>query len=101
MLYALSGALRSRFAEWLMTVPHFASPNLLAGHELLPEVAFPAETPPPPGRIGELLARCYNDAGWRAACTDELGIVLERLGPPGAARRAAAHLLDVASPPRT
>lgn len=97
VLYALTGRLRSRFASWLVTVPHFAAPNLLAGREVLPEVPFPAEAPPPPGHVGALLDRCYNDADWRRSCLWGLDHAARRLGPPGAARRAAGHLLEVAT----
>ena len=68
VLYALTGRLRSRFASWLVTVPHFASTNLLAGREVLPEVPYPAQAPPPPDHVGALLGRCYNDVAWRRTC---------------------------------
>ncbi|MDA1266642.1 MAG: hypothetical protein O2816_16300 [Planctomycetota bacterium] len=100
VLYALTGKLRSRFASWLVTVPYFAGPNLLAREELLPEVAFPAEAPPEPSHVGRLLARCYNDARWRHSLAHGLERAARRLGPAGAAQRAAAHLLDLATAPR-
>lgn len=98
VFYALRGALRTYLSRWLVTVPHFASPNLLAREEVLPEVAFPAASPPAPAALGPLVARCYNDAAWRAGVRRGLDRAARRLGPPGAARRAALHLLDVAAP---
>lgn len=98
-LYALNGRIRSRLTSWLVTVPHFAGPNLLAGQEVLPEVAFPVQSPPDPSHLGQLLSRCYNDPAWRGACIGGLDRAAERLGPPGAARRAAGHLLELACSP--
>lgn len=95
VLYSLTGRVRSRIAGWLVTVPWFASPNLLAGKEVLPELAFPAESPPEPRILGEHLSRCYNDAAWRASCLEGLSRARERLGAGGACRRAAGHLLEV------
>ena len=80
----------------LMSAPYFASVNLLAGEEVLPEFCFRGEGPIE--EIGRALFRCYNDTGWRARCRTGLDQAAKRLGPPGAADRAARHVLAVAAP---
>jgi lipid-A-disaccharide synthase len=96
VLYALRGALRSRVAGWLVTVPWFAGPNLLAREQVLPEVAFPAERPPDPEQLGALLVRAFQDDEWRRTCRRGLERAARRLGPAGTGARAARHLLQVA-----
>lgn len=88
-----------RRTEWarrrLLVAPWFASVNLLAGRELLPEFAFAGDGPR--GEVASALERCYNGDAWRAACMAGLDEVAQRLGPPGAAQRAAAAVLEVAA----
>lgn len=96
VVYALAG-LRARLASFLLTCPHFASVNLLAGEEVLPERGFRAGEPGPRGEVGDLLLRCYNDAAWRARCRAGLDRAAARLGPPGATDRAARHVLALAA----
>jgi len=90
--------LRTRRELWmyrnLLTVPWFASVNLLAGEELLPEFCFRGEGPTE--EVGRALERCYKDADWRARCARGLELAARRLGPPGACERAARHALEVA-----
>jgi lipid-A-disaccharide synthase len=82
----------------LLIAPWFASINLLAGRELVPEFAF--ADPGPRAAVGEALLRCYDDRAWRGACIRGLDEVARRLGPPGAARRAAAAVLELAAAQR-
>ncbi len=78
-------------ARQFLTAPWFSSVNLLAGRELFPEFFFRDPVPSP-----ELLAavdRGLHDAGWRAEVRAQLEETQERLGPPGATRRAALAVL--------
>jgi len=97
VLYGLRGALRTRLAPYLVTVPHFASTNLLAGEEVLPERTLHAGASRAAPEVGSLLEQCYNDAPWRERCLRGLDRAAERLGPPGAAERAAKHVLALAA----
>jgi len=85
----------TRFMRPLLSLPWFASVNLLAGREVLPEFGFHGEGPLE--EVGRVLARCYNDDAWRARCVAGLDQAAARLGPPGAARRAALHALSLAA----
>ncbi len=98
VLYALQGRVRTLLSSWLVTVPHFAVTNLLAGEEVLPERAFPAADPPPTAELASLLERCHRDEAWRRRCLAGLERAARRLGGPGASRRAAGHLLELAHP---
>ena len=81
----------------MLTVPWFASPNLVAGEELLPEYAVVGDGDPAP--VAEALARLHTDETERRRVRTGLQRVLHRLGPPGAARRAARHVLHHLRPP--
>ena len=80
--------------EHLLSTPHFASVNLLAGREVLPEFCFTGEGPLE--AVGQALERCYKDEAWRGRCGEGLERAARRLGPAGASRRAACHALEVA-----
>ncbi len=94
VVYRLENAWQSWLYRRFLTVPWFASPNLLAGSEVLPEFCFHGEGP----RVSEALSRCYNDDTWRAECVRGLERAAARLGPPGATERAARHALARALP---
>ncbi len=93
VVYRLRHRRESWMARHLLTLPWFASPNLLAGREIYPEFCFRGEGS---GAIGAALERCYNDALWRQECVRGLERAAARLGPPGASERAARHALEVA-----
>ena len=96
VIYALRGGLRSRLVPTLLTTPFFSTTNLLAGEELLPERGFRANAEGPLEEVSTLLRRAHLDAEWRAECQAGLQRAAERLGPAGAARRCAQHVLEVA-----
>jgi lipid A disaccharide synthetase len=96
VIYAVRGGLRSRLVPALLTTPHFSTTNLLAGGELLPERGFQAHAPGPLEEVGALLRRAHLDEEWRATCRSGLERAVERIGPAGAARRCAQHVLEVA-----
>jgi lipid-A-disaccharide synthase len=93
VVYRLPGRLWSWARPRFLTVPWFASTNLLASRELLPEFCFHGEGPFEEACAA--LERCYGDPEWRGACRAGLEEVAARLGPAGATRRAARHALGL------
>lgn len=85
----------TRLMRPLLSLPHFSSVNLLAGREVLPEFGFHGEGPLE--EVGRVLGQCYNDDAWREHCIAGLDQAAARLGPPGAALRAARHALSLAA----
>ena len=79
----------------LLTAPYFSSVNLLAGHEVLPELCFHGDGPLDEAR--NLLESALYDEDWRAECVGGMDRASQRLGPPGAVERAASHALAVAA----
>jgi lipid-A-disaccharide synthase len=75
----------------IIQVSHLAMPNLLAGETIFPEFIQSAAT-------GENLANAaiefLRDPERRAAVKEKLAALIASLGAPGAARRAAARILD-------
>lgn len=94
VVYRLNGRRGRWMFEHLLSTPHFASVNLLAGREVLPEFCFTGKGPVE--AVGQALERCYKDEAWRAYCGAGLERAARRLGPAGASRRAALHALEVA-----
>jgi lipid-A-disaccharide synthase len=94
VLYRLSSARTEWASRRFLTVPWFSSVNLLAGEEVYPEFTFHGEGPVE--AVDAALHRAWVDPGWRAECVARLDLASERLGPPGACDRAAAHVLDLA-----
>ena len=90
--------LGSRREEWIgrafVTAPWFSVTNLLAGEELLPEFGFAGEGPTL--EVERALVRAHRDEAWRATCLAGLDRAAERLGPPGAASRAARIVVSTA-----
>jgi lipid-A-disaccharide synthase len=82
-------------ARHLLTLPWFASPNLLAGEEVLPEFCFRGEGPV--AAIDAALWRCFEDEGPRSRLRTGLVRAARRLGPAGASERAARHALELAA----
>ena len=77
--------------ENLLSTPWFASVNLVLGRETLPEFCFRGEGPT--GEIDAALVRCFVDRDWIRRTRDALERCAQRLGPPGASRRAARQAL--------
>ena len=88
------GRLNYFIARRLVTLQRIGLPNVVSGAEVAPELiqdAFTAE------RLAGVLAPWLDDPAVRAAQAAKLGAVRERLGGPGASRRAAALLWALAS----
>jgi len=81
--------------ERVLTVPYFASVNLLAGREVVPEYRFDGEGPVE--EVAATLLGWYKDPEERIRVQDALAAARTRLGPPGAAGRAAGLALRVAA----
>jgi len=79
----------------IITVPHLAMPNLLAGGPLLPEfVQHTATAPALAAAVRDLL----QDRDRRSRMRTELRKVARSLGPPGTADRAAGASLSLFHP---
>ena len=95
VVYRVGGALASRAAPHLLSVPWFSSVNLLARAPVYWEACFHGDGP-----RAECLAhleRALHDPAFRAQNAAELDAAAARLGPPGAVGRAARHLLGLAA----
>jgi len=88
-------------ARPLVTVPHLAMPNLLAGEAIYPEFIQRRATA---ASLGGAALALLADAPRRAEIRSRLAPVISSLGGPGAARRAAAaivRLTETAAAPGT
>jgi lipid-A-disaccharide synthase len=94
VIYRLENARTEWMSRHLLTVPWFSSVNLLAAREVYPEFCFHGAGPVE--AVTAALARCYGDADWRATCRAGLELARARLGPAGAADRAASQALALA-----
>lgn len=88
------GALNFAIAKRVVRLPRIGLPNIVAGSEVAPELiqgGFTAE------RVAAALAPWLDDPAANAAQRAQLGIVREKLGAPGASRRAAELLWELAA----
>lgn len=95
VVYRFSKRLESFLYDHVLTTPYFASTNLLAGHEVLPEHGFRGRGP-----VEEVRAQVraiFEDPETRTRAGRELELAARRLGPPGAIARAATHALSLAT----
>jgi lipid-A-disaccharide synthase len=84
--YRLS-ALSYAVARLLVGVPFIGIPNIVAGREIVPELVQRGATGP---RIAAAARAILDDPGRQAGMVREFAAVRRRLGPGGAAERAAA-----------
>lgn len=96
VVYRLGSAREACLGRHMLLSPYFASPNLLAGERVLEEFAFAGEGPQ--RAVREALVRCHGDLLERARIRSGLDRAAARLGPPGAARRAARAALELCAP---
>jgi lipid A disaccharide synthetase len=94
VVYRLASSRQAALSRWFLTAPHFASINLLAAREIVPEFCFAGEGPR--ARVEAALERAIADESWRAQCRAGLELAAERLGPPGATSRAARAVIATA-----
>jgi lipid-A-disaccharide synthase len=77
-----------------LKVDTYAMPNLVAGRRVVPELIQEGFTPQ---RVADETVSLLLDADRRARVREDLRVVRERLGPPGASARAATAILEVAA----
>jgi lipid-A-disaccharide synthase len=87
-----------RLGRRLLTVDTFGMVNLIAGEKIVPELIQDACTPE---AIADEAVSMLTDSGRRAQIHEGLARVRQRLGGPGASRRAAQEILRVAQSQRT
>jgi lipid-A-disaccharide synthase len=74
------------FARFMLDVPHYSMVNLLAGKAVVAELIQDEFTA---ARLASEVQRLLDDTGAREAMREDYRAVRQRLGAPGAARRAA------------
>lgn len=89
-----TGRLNYAIARRVVTLPHIALPNIVAGEEVVPERVQDALTPE---SLAAVVAPWLDDPAAAAAVRQRLALVRERLGGPGASARAAAWLAELAT----
>jgi len=92
VMYRVTG-LEFAIARRMIRVPHIAMVNLIAGRGIVPELV---QDDAHPARIAGEAIRLLEDPEARRAMQRELAGVRAALGDGGAARRAAAVVLEVA-----
>jgi lipid-A-disaccharide synthase len=80
----------------LVKVPHYAMVNLIAGRRLVPELIQRGFTPE---RVAAAARPLFDDGPARREQLQGLAEVRQRLGEPGASRRAAESVLEALSAP--
>jgi lipid-A-disaccharide synthase len=91
VVYPLANAYEQRLRPSLLDAPFIALPNLIANRRNLPEYAFAGAGPRQ--AVEHDLERALVDRDWRSAVRRGLDAAARRLGPPGAAQRAAGWTL--------
>jgi lipid-A-disaccharide synthase len=82
-----------RLGKPLVHVDTYAMANLIAGRKVVPELIQDAFTP---AAVASEAVKVLIDPAHAARVQSELRAVREKLGRPGASRRAAEAILDVA-----
>jgi lipid-A-disaccharide synthase len=80
----------------IVTVSSLAMPNLLAGETVMPEFIQNEFTV---SRLVTAAVELLRSPERRREIQEKLGRVVAQLGPPGAARRAAEHVLHLLNAP--
>jgi len=70
----------------------FAMPNILAGKQIIPELAQDTATPE---RIAFEAKKMLENPEYHAKIVTELAIISESLGPPGATGKSAAYIIEL------
>ena len=94
-IYRDTGLWKVRGRDLILTTPSFASSNLVAGRQVVPEYLFRDDGPR--AEVGRWLAQTWRDPGRRETIARDLDQVAERLGPAGASERAARFILRAAA----
>lgn len=91
VVYRLAHQREVRLRPWLLDAPYIALPNLLANRPLLAEHVFAGAGPS--AQVEAQLRALLTDPAARARVRVGLELAVRRLGPPGAALRAARWAL--------
>lgn len=78
--------------EWLMKIPFFSLVNLIIGREVVKELFQETCTPL---TVGNELERILNDTSYRETMLVNYREMLEKLGGPGCAERAANEMINI------
>jgi len=78
--------------EWLMKIPFFSLVNLIIGREVVKELFQETCTPL---TVGNELERILTDTSYREAMLVNYREMLEKLGGPGCAERAANEMINI------
>ena len=95
VIYRIGKRLETWAYRNVLTCPFFASTNLLAGREVVPEHCFRGQGPLE--EVAKQVADAFGNETARAQYAEGLQEAARRLGPAGAIDRAAGHVLQVAS----
>jgi lipid-A-disaccharide synthase len=87
-----AGRLGSWIKEQIVKVPFISLVNLIVGKEVVKEL-FQEECTPK--KIGDELERILKDTSYREAMLEDYKIMLEKLGGPGCAKRAAVEMTNL------
>jgi len=79
-------------ARLVVRIPDIALVNVVAGERIVPELIQHHATP---GRLSDTLLELLRDETLRASMVERLRSLKSRLGPPGAADRAASAILEL------
>lgn len=79
-------------ARCVVRVPYLGLPNLILGREAFPELLQYRATPP---RLAQAALEVLGDERIMARMNRDLEEIAARVGPPGAARRAAEEILKL------
>lgn len=96
IVYRLS-QLTYRIGRAFVKLPHYGMVNLIAGRQVVPELIQDACTP---DSVADAVVPMLIDAALSTRVRADLAAVRERLGGPGASRRAAEAVLAAAQSPR-
>ena len=95
VIYRVGKRLETWAYRNVLTSPFFASTNLLAGREILPEHCFRGEGPL--AKVSKQVAEAFGNEDVRAQYAEDLEEAARRLGPAGAIGRAAGHVVQLAT----
>ena len=87
-----AGRLGSWVKERLVKVPFISLVNLIIGHEVVKELFQETCTPM---TVGDELERILTDTAYRTNMLKDYKVMLEKLGGPGCAERAAGEMIKL------
>lgn len=87
-----AGRLGSWVKEQLVKVPFISLVNLIIGHEVVKELFQETCTPM---TVGDELERILTDTSYRNMMLKDYKVMLEKLGGPGCAERAAGEMIEL------